>query len=104
MTSADKNNKVLKTDRDFQTKLLEMESLACLGEILGGVAHEINNPLQIILGKAQILRMRMSEPQNYQKSIEDLTAIEKGAQRIAGLVNCLNDLSCQAATRKQFQD
>jgi signal transduction histidine kinase len=100
MTSAVKKEKPIEVSRQ---NFLQMESLACLGEILGGVAHEINNPLQIILGKAQILRMRMSEPQNYQKSIEDLTAIEKGAQRIAELVNCLNDLSCQAVTENSFK-
>lgn len=100
MTSAVKKEKPIEVSRQ---NFLKMESFACLGEILGGVAHEINNPLQIILGKAQILRMRMSEPQNYQKSIEDLTAIEKGAQRIAGLVNCLNDLSCQAATENSLK-
>jgi len=100
MTSAVKKEKPIEISRQ---NFLKMESFACLGEILGGVAHEINNPLQIILGKAQILRMRMSEPQNYQKSKEDLTAIEKGAQRIAELVNCLNDLSCQAATENSFK-
>jgi signal transduction histidine kinase len=82
---------------------LEMESFACLGEVLGGVAHEINNPLQIILGKAQILRMRMTESRNSQKSVDDLTAVEKGAQRIAELVNCLNDLSCQTTTENSFK-
>lgn len=82
---------------------LEMESFACLGEVLGGVAHEINNPLQIVLGKAQILRMRMSESQNSQKSIDDLATIEKGAQRIAELVSCLNDLSCRASSEDGFK-
>ncbi len=97
-----------KTEKEKQMEisrqsLLELETSACLGEILGGVAHEINNPLQIVLGKAQILKMRISGPQNYQKSVEDLAAIEKGAQRIAELVNCLNDLSCKASAESSFK-
>ena len=100
MISAVKKEKPMEISRQ---NFLEMENFACLGEVLGGVAHEINNPLQIILGKAQILKMRMSETQNYQKSVEDLATIEKGAQRIAELVNCLNDLSCQATTENSFK-
>ncbi|HVP37378.1 MAG TPA: HAMP domain-containing sensor histidine kinase [Terriglobales bacterium] len=100
MTSAVKKERPMEISKqNFQ----EMENFACLGEVLGGVAHEINNPLQIILGKAQILRMKMSEPQNYQKSLDDLAAIEKGAQRISELVSCLNDLSCQSAPGNSFK-
>ncbi|MDH4223090.1 MAG: HAMP domain-containing histidine kinase [candidate division Zixibacteria bacterium] len=73
-------------------RLQETERLASLGEVLGGVAHEINNPLQIILGKAQILLMRLSGEKNCSGSKEDLKAIEKNSQRIAELLNCLNDI------------
>lgn len=80
----------------------EMERLAGFGEVLGGVAHEINNPLQIILGKAQILLMRMSKEESSSKSVEDLRAIERGAQRISELINCLNDLSRQKPEEKNL--
>jgi signal transduction histidine kinase len=102
---SDKNNKVVKEAQMEISgqRLQEMERLACLGEIVGGVAHEINNPLQIILGKAQILRMRTSQSQNSSKSTEDLAAIERGAQRIAELINCLNDLACQKTQEKSLK-
>ena len=102
---SDKNNKVVKEAQVEISgqRLQEMERLACLGEIVGGVAHEINNPLQIILGKAQILRMRAPQSQNSSKSTEDLAAIEKGAQRIAELINCLNDLACQETQEKSLK-
>jgi signal transduction histidine kinase len=83
-------------------RLQELERLAGFGEVLGGVAHEINNPLQIILGKAQILLMRISKDQTSSKSIEDLKAIERGAQRISELINCLNDLSRQKPEEKDL--
>jgi len=105
MVSVAKKERIEKEERMeiSRQNFLEMESFACLGEVLGGVAHEINNPLQIVLGKAQILRMRMSESQNSQKSIDDLATIEKGAQRIAELVSCLNDLSCRASSEDGFK-
>ncbi len=82
--------------------LQDIERLAGFGEVLGGVAHEINNPLQIILGKAQILLMRISKDQSSTKSIEDLRAIERGAQRISELINSLNDLSRQKPEEKDL--
>lgn len=102
---SDKNNKVVKEAQVEISgqRLQEMERLACLGEFVGGVAHEINNPLQIILGKAQILRIRTSQSQNSSKSTEDLAAIEKGAQRIAELINCLNDLAYQETQEKNLK-
>jgi signal transduction histidine kinase len=93
-TSIDKKNKpeTKEITESYRQRSLEIERLASLGEILGGVAHEINNPLQIILGKAQILMMRIAKEQCSPKSIEDLKTIEKGAQRIAELINSLADL------------
>jgi len=87
----------------YRRRFQEMERLASLGEILSGVAHEINNPLQIILGKAQILLMRMSGDKNSFKSIEDLKAIERGAQRIAELINSLNDLTQKKPEEKKLK-
>lgn len=77
LTSNNKKDKP-ETKEKMETsrqRSLEIERLACLGEILGGVAHEINNPLQIILGKSQILMMRIAKEQSPTKSMEDLKTI-----------------------------
>jgi signal transduction histidine kinase len=97
LTSLHKKNKSLEDEsvKFHKLRLQELEKLASFGEVLGGVAHEINNPLQIILGKAQILLMRLSPEGNSSKSIEDLKAIERAAQRISDLINGLNDLTHQ---------
>ena len=45
----------LTTRRGFQSKLLHTEKLAALGQVISGVAHELNNPLTSILGYSQRL-------------------------------------------------
>lgn len=37
-------------------QLLQTEKLATMGQLLAGVAHELNNPLSVILGQATLLR------------------------------------------------
>jgi signal transduction histidine kinase/CheY-like chemotaxis protein len=48
----------LTAQRVFQSKLLQTEKLAALGQMITGVAHELSNPLTSILGYAQRLFLR----------------------------------------------
>jgi len=45
----------------MQAQILQSEKLATLGEMVAGVAHEINNPLAAISGSAQLLEMHPEE-------------------------------------------
>lgn len=47
--------------RRMEAKLLQAEKLRGLGEIAGGVAHDFNNVLAAILGRAQLLKLHMGE-------------------------------------------
>ena len=47
--------------RSMEAKLLQAEKLRDLGELAGGVAHDFNNVLAAILGRAQLLKMHLEE-------------------------------------------
>lgn len=53
VTSLKEGEKVIAQQRD---RLTESARLAALGEMVSGIAHEINNPLAIILARAEILK------------------------------------------------
>ena len=69
--------------RDAQDLLLRSRSLAAIGSLGAGVAHEINNPLTAVLGLAQILLADLPEGHPARPLIQD---IEEQAARIQGIV------------------
>jgi signal transduction histidine kinase len=85
---ADQFNAMTTSLRDHQHKLLQSERLAGIGRLAAGVAHEINNPLGVILGYTRLL-----EPQVNAKGKEDLAIIEDEVVRCREIVEGLLDLS-----------
>lgn len=45
-------------ERAFQSRLLHTDRMAALGQLVAGIAHELNNPLTSIMGYAQLLAAR----------------------------------------------
>ncbi len=42
-------------ERQMQSKMLQTEKMAAVGQLVSGIAHELNNPLTAIMGYAQLL-------------------------------------------------
>ena len=68
-----------------QQQLLQAGKLAAVGQLVTGVAHEINNPLAIIMGQAEMLSRRLSDP----GQLERVAKIADSAMRAATIVRGL---------------
>ncbi|MCK4300658.1 MAG: HAMP domain-containing histidine kinase, partial [Planctomycetes bacterium] len=75
-----------------QRQLVESEKLAGIGRLAAGVAHEINNPIAVILGYAQMLRSGLPEGASPEQR-EGLESIEEEARACKNIVESLLDLA-----------
>ncbi|MVW77094.1 ATP-binding protein [Pseudomonas xionganensis] len=74
--------------KESQTQLVQSEKMASLGQMVAGVAHELNTPLGYVQNNLQLLR-ELSAP------LFDLAAAQ------ATLADCLNDPQCDEARLAQ---
>jgi len=80
--------------KETQAKLISAAKMSTLGEMAGGIAHEINNPLAVIQGRAGLLRVQsVAGRLTPEKMQSDLATIEKTAQKIAKIIRGLKAFS-----------
>lgn len=80
-----------------QLSMLAASKLSTLGEMAGGVAHEINNPLTAVLGFADQLHQRASNGELELKTVKDFSSrIVDSAIRIGKIVRGLRSISRNA--------
>ena len=85
----------------LEEQLIQAEKLAAMGQMLAGVAHELNNPLTAILGVTELLRDSEGVQENTKRQLE-LT--HRQARRAARIVQNLLEFSRPAAPQKRPVD
>ncbi len=76
--------------KEVERRIQQTEKLVAVGQLAAGVAHEINNPLGVILCYTDIIKENRNTSQD---TIEDITVIERHAENCRRIVADLLDFS-----------
>jgi C4-dicarboxylate-specific signal transduction histidine kinase len=78
--------------QSLQRQVIRQERLAAIGVLVSGIAHELNNPLQAILGFAELLQLRDDLPPGVAHELE---LIQKESTRASAIIRNLSRFSRQ---------
>ena len=84
---------------DLRNRLVQSEKLAALGQFVAGIAHELNNPLQGVLGHLELLVQRGRFRSRLRRDISGFIARPTGPRRSSATCSFSQDRggSCGAA-------
>lgn len=80
--------------------LYQSEKLSALGALLAGVAHELNNPLSVVVGHAQLLKETAAD----QRTVERATKIGNAADRCSRIVKSFLAMARQRPPERRAVD
>lgn len=72
-------------EKKFEQQVVQSERLAAMGAMIGGVAHELNNPLTSILGVSELLQ----DSQTTDAARKQIAILQQQARRAAEIVHNL---------------
>jgi PAS domain S-box-containing protein len=73
------------TEKKLEQQVIQSERLAAMGQMIGGFAHELNNPLTSILGMTELLQ----DTETSESSRKQLVSMHQQARRAAEIVQNL---------------
>ncbi len=83
-------------ERKLEQQVVQSERLAAMGAMIGGVAHELNNPLTAIMGVSELLQ----DTETNEASRKQLAMLQQQARRAAEIVQNLTYFSRPPAPGK----
>lgn len=93
--------------KSTQAQLLQAEKLSAIGQLVAGVAHELNNPLTSVIGYAQLLEEELSDESMARSPGEiarDLRRIAEESERAARIVRNLLAFARRQGAERAPQD
>ena len=87
--------------KKVQEQLTQAQKMKAIGELIAGIAHEINTPLGIILGYSQLL---LEDAEKESQFHNDLKTIEKQAKICKKIVSDLLEFSRQTQSTATLHD
>jgi PAS domain S-box-containing protein len=92
--------KDIEQQRRMRAQLAQADKLASIGELSSGIAHEINNPLGIILGFTQLMMRNLEDTGLH----ADLKTIEKHTRHCKSIVEDLLNFARTSNPKKEMCD
>ncbi len=87
----DKNNRLvgsihvakdISNERQLQQQLIQSEKLSAIGELISGIAHELNNPLTGVMGFSQLLQLRKDLDESAKDNLLKINNLALRCQKI----------------------
>lgn len=85
----------------IREQMAQADKLASIGELSAGIAHEINNPLGIILGYTQLM-LRQEEDDTQRR--DDLKTVERHVRHCKSIVEDLLNFARTSTPKKELMD
>jgi two-component system NtrC family sensor kinase len=86
--------------RQLQDQLIQSEKMSAIGQLIAGVAHDLNNPLASVVGFSDFLAEAGEVPANM---VEPLQVIRQEAERAASIVRNLLTFARKQETARRRQ-
>ena len=90
--------RAMKDLTENQTRLIQAEKLASMGQMAAGIAHEINNPLGVVLMYSHLLKEELAESSKSREDVERIIAeAERTRTIVRGILNFAREEKVQRA-------
>jgi PAS domain S-box-containing protein len=68
--------------RNLQSQLLQSQKMEAVGSLAGGIAHDFNNILSVIIGNAELVKLKLAPKHRAMKHIEEVISASDRAQEL----------------------